>query len=190
MTNNSEKIKTMTITALLCAIGIVIPMYAPGIRLEPASFTLASHVAVFIAMFISPPVAIFVAGVTTFGFFIAGFPIVIVLRALTHMIFASVGAYVLKRNGNILLTVKKSGLFAFLISLLHAISEVIIVSLFYWGSGMTTNWYDKGYLVAVIGLVGLGTLIHSMIDFSIAVIVWKPLQHVISIRANAKIRAH
>ena len=37
------KLQTMVVAALLCAIGIVIPMFAPKIVLEPASFTLASH---------------------------------------------------------------------------------------------------------------------------------------------------
>jgi niacin transporter len=79
--------------------------------------------------------------------------------------------------------------FAILISVVHAVAEVIVVSFYYWGSSMTSAYYEKGYLLAVIGLVGVGTIIHSMIDFSIAVFVWKPLQYVISIPANAKIRA-
>ncbi|MDF2943494.1 MAG: hypothetical protein K0S01_2352 [Herbinix sp.] len=189
MTNQTNKIKTMCTAALLCAVGIVIPMFSPfKIMLEPASYTLASHVAIFIAMFISPPVAVTVALVTSFGFFIGGFPLVIVLRALTHIIFATLGAYILKKNNNILLSMKSMATFAFVISVVHAIAEVTVVSFYYWG-GMTTAYYAKGYLFTVIGLVGVGTIIHSLIDFAIAVIVWKPLQHVISIPANAKIRA-
>ena len=89
--------KTMVIAGLLCAVGIVIPMFSPiKVVLEPASFTLASHVAVFIAMFISPAVAVCVALGTTLGFFIGGFPIVVVMRALTHVIFAYFGAVYLK----------------------------------------------------------------------------------------------
>jgi niacin transporter len=58
--NNNNKVKTMTIAALLSAIGIIIPMFSPiKLVIEPASFTFASHVPIFIAMFISPVVAIF-----------------------------------------------------------------------------------------------------------------------------------
>lgn len=189
MTNNiTNKVKSMVIAALLCTIGIIIPMFAPKIVLEPASYTLASHVPIFIAMFISPPIAVAVGLITSFGFFIAGFPLVVVLRALTHLIFAAFGAFLLKKNNNILLSMKSMVPFAILISVIHAIAEVIVVSYYYWGSGMTSAYYEKGYLLTVIGLVGVGTVIHSLIDFSIAVFVWKPLQHVISIPANARVR--
>lgn len=181
------KIKTMTIAGLLCAVGIIIPMVMPRISMEPASFTLASHVPVFIAMFISPLVSIFVAVLTTFGFLISGTPIVIVLRALTHVVFALTGALILKKNNDILLSLKSSVLFSFVISLIHAIAEVVVVTIFYWG-GTLASYEEKGYLISVIGLVGIGTLIHSMIDFGIAVYVWKPLQHIITIPANAKVR--
>ncbi len=43
----------LALTGMLIAVGIVIPLFSPvKIILEPASFTLASHVAIFIAMFI------------------------------------------------------------------------------------------------------------------------------------------
>jgi niacin transporter len=188
MTNQDNKVKIMVIAALLSAIGIIIPMFAPKIILEPASFTLASHVPVMIAMFISPFVAISVALITSLGFLLAGFPMVVVLRALTHIIFASFGAYMLKKNGYLLQSPKTAIPFGLLISFVHAMAEVVIVSVYYWGGSMTA-YESKGYLLSVIGLVGLGTIIHSMIDFSIATLVWKPLQIVISIPANAKIRA-
>ena len=48
----------LALAGMLIAIGIVIPMFSPiKIIIEPASFTLASHVPVFIAMFISPMMA-------------------------------------------------------------------------------------------------------------------------------------
>lgn len=189
MTNkNLDKVKLMTTSALLSALGILIPMTFPSIRLEPASFTLASHVPVFLAMFISPPVAAFVAIVTTLGFFVAGFHPVIVLRALTHLIFALTGACILKRRNNLLTSFKNTALFSFIISLIHGAAEVAVVTYFYWASGMSADYYEKGYFISVFLLVGIGTLIHSMIDFSIAVIVWKPLQHIISVPTSVKIK--
>lgn len=189
MTNqNKNKVKIMTISALLCALGILIPMTFPGIRLEPASFTLASHVPVIIAMFISPMVAAFVASVSTIGFLIAGFPIVIVLRALTHLIFSIIGAFILKKNSHLLQSFKSTALFAVFISIIHAVAEVAVVTYFFQINGMPIGFYEKGYLISVVLLVGVGTFIHSLLDFSIAVFVWKPLQQVISIPANAKIK--
>lgn len=182
MTTN--KVKTMVIAALLCAIGIIIPQYSPiRIVIEPASFTLGSHIAVFIAMFISPAVAVSVALVTSLGFLIAGFLPVIVLRALSHVIFAAIGALILKKNQKILLSIKTMIPFALLIAVIHAVAEVIVSSIFYFNGNVT-----KSYLISVIGLVGLGTIVHSLVDFSIAVLIWKPLQYVVSIPVNAKVR--
>ncbi|NLZ81074.1 MAG: hypothetical protein GX913_04640 [Clostridiales bacterium] len=187
MKRENDKLQTMVIAALLSAIGIIIPMFAPKFLLEPASFTLASHVPVFIAIFISPLTAISVALITTIGFLFGGYPIVIVLRALTHVVFATVASFVLKKYGTILLSTKSSLLFNFLIGILHAVCEVIVVTFFYLGSGMTSAYYEKGYILSVVVLVGIGTVIHSMIDYTIAVFVWKPLQYVITIPVNAKI---
>ncbi len=189
MTNiNKDKVKIMTISALLCALGVLIPLSFPSIRLEPASFTLASHVPVIIAMFISPTVAAFVASVSTLGFLISGFPIVVVLRALTHLIFSLIGAFILKKNSHMLHSFKSTSLFAIFISLIHGAAEVAVVAYFYWVSGISSNYYEKGFLISVVLLVGVGTFLHSLVDFSIAVFVWKPLQQVISIPANAKIK--
>lgn len=188
MTYNHNKVKIMTTSALLCALGIMIPMAFPSIRFGPASYTLTSHVPVIIAMFISPTVAAFVAVVTTIGFLIAGFLPVIVLRAATHLIFALIGSFILKKNSKSLQSVKNTALFSSFISLIHGAAEVAAVTYFYWINGMTDALVGKEYLVTVLLYVGVGTFIHSMVDFSISVFVWKPLQHIISIPANAKIK--
>lgn len=178
----NRNVKIMTIAGLLSALGIIIPMFAPKIPIPPASYTLASHVPIFIAMFISPPIAIFVSLITTFGFFISGWPIAIVFRALTHIIFATAGAYVLKKNSAILREPMKTGVFAVLISFLHAAAEVIVITYlyFYQGEELSTLFYEKGFLITVVGLVGLGGFIHSLIDFTIALYVWKPLKQIVA----------
>jgi niacin transporter len=183
--NQTKKIITMCIAAMLSAIGIIIPMFSPfKIIIEPASFTLASHVPIFIAMFISPLTAVFVAVITAFGFLMAGvFPPVVVFRALTHIIFALVGAYILKKNNNILLSLKTAIPFVLGISLIHAVFEVIVSSIFYFTGQSTAS-----YVVVVLGLVGAGTVVHSTFDFILASLIWVPLQHVINIPVNAKIR--
>ena len=93
---NTVRIQRMCVAALLCAIAILIPMISPvKIQLGPMSFTLGSHVAIFIAMFISPAVALTVELGATLGFLLAGFPPVVVLRALSQVVFVAIGAFLL-----------------------------------------------------------------------------------------------
>ena len=65
----SKNINQLVLAGVLCGIGIVVPMLMPKIVIGPMSFTLASHVAIFIAMFISPKLAAVVCLGTTLGFF-------------------------------------------------------------------------------------------------------------------------
>lgn len=182
MTRNS-KLNAMLISALLCSIGIVIPVISPiKITMEPASFTLASHVAIFIAMFISPMTAVFVSLGTSIGFLMAGFPIVVVLRAATHVVFAFAGASILKSYPHILSSFKHSQLYSFIIGLIHALCEVAVVSVFYFGNNMGSGYYSKGFFISVILLVGVGTIVHSMIDFSLAKAIWKPVSRAVKIQ--------
>jgi niacin transporter len=173
----NNHILKITISGLLIAVGIVIPMFSPlKIVLEPASFTLASHVAIFVAVFISPSVAISVCVGTTLGFFLGGFPIIIVLRAASHIIFAAAGSLFLHKFSKGRLTEKKFWGVSACIGLIHAAIEVAVVSAFYITLSVGEAYYEKGWLVSVLLLVGLGTVIHSMIDFKIAHIVVQPLK--------------
>lgn len=169
------KLKQMVVASLLCAISIIIPVFSPfKIIIEPASFTLGSHVAIFIAMFISPFTAISVSLGSALGFFLAGFPIVIVFRAVTHIIFSTLGALYLAKNKDIISSTFKIQLFSFFIGVIHAVCEVSVVTLFYFGN-MSRNSTTNSFLYSVIVLVGFGTLIHSMIDFTIALVIWKTI---------------
>ena len=182
MNINRNNNHSMVISALLCAIGIVIPIISPiKITLEPASFTLASHVAVFVAMFISPATAVFVAAGTAAGFLLAGFPIVIVFRAASHVVFAAIGALYLRKHPDTLKSFKSSQVFSLAIGLLHGISEVIAVMPFYFGNNMATAYYAKGFIVSVVLLVGVGTVVHSMIDFYLAQAIWKPVSKAVKL---------
>ena len=93
-----KNVRFMTLTALLTAIAIFIPIAMPlKLVIPPASYTLGSHVAIFIAMFINPWMAIFVVLGSSYGFFISGaYPLVIVFRALSHILFATLGAFFLQ----------------------------------------------------------------------------------------------
>ncbi len=171
--NRNNKLYQMTISALLCSMGILIPIISPiKITLEPASFTLASHVAIFIAMFISPFTATIVSLGTALGFLIAGFPVVVVMRAATHLIFAFLGAVLLKKYPDIINSLKTTLAFSLVLSILHGVCEVLIVMPFYFNHNMSVLYYDKGFITSVILLVGAGTVVHSMIDFYISKVIW------------------
>lgn len=168
----NTKLQKMTAAAVLIAIGIIIPTFSPlKLVLEPASFTLASHVPIFLAMFISPSVAVAVAIGTTGGFFLGGFPLVIVLRAASHVIFAYFGAVFLRRYPAVLESPVKTQLFSFLLGVVHAGCEVAVSAVFYFGGDMSSAYYAKGFVVAILGLVGIGGIVHSMLDFAIALVV-------------------
>lgn len=172
----NNNLNSMIISALLCAIGIVIPIISPlKITMEPASFTLASHVAIFIAMFVSPSTAAFVAFGTAAGFFMAGFPIVVVLRAASHIVFALAGSMYLKKFPNTMNSFKSSQVYSFVIGIVHGLCEVLTVIPFYFGNSMSSGYYAKGFMISVVLLVGVGTVVHSMIDFYLAQAIWKPV---------------
>lgn len=165
----THAVQKMTTAALLIAIGIIIPMFSPArIVLEPASFTLASHVPIFLSIFISPLVGVAVAAGTTLGFFFGGFPPVVVLRAASHLLFTLVGAVILQKRPQILQSPIKAQVFSLLIGLLHALGELVVVSAFYLGGGMGPAYYAQGFLLSVLLLVGVGTVVHSMVDFALA----------------------
>ncbi|WP_225743973.1 hypothetical protein [Marinilactibacillus sp. Marseille-P9653] len=166
----------LTVSALLTAIAIVIPMVMPvRILIEPASFTLASHVPIFLAMFFSPGIAVAVSIGSAVGFLLASFPIVIVLRALSHVVFAYIGAKILyNRREEILSSPAKSTAFSFGIGILHGGAEMIIVSLFFFGI-LPGTAYTEGFFYVVFLLVGVGTIVHSMVDFLIAQFIWKSM---------------
>ncbi len=178
----NERIYSLVISALLVAIGIIIPMYMPiKVVMEPMSFTLASHVAIMLAMLISPSVALATALGTTFGFFLSGFPLAVVLRALSHVIWALVGSLWLKKHPQTLSKWSSNALFVILIALLHAVCEVVIVLPLYVGT-------DIDFLYVIFGLVGIGTIIHSSVDFVITQIVYKALCKIKPLQSIANVK--
>ena len=155
--NTQKKTQFMTLTALLTAIAILIPLVMPfKIVIPPASYTLGSHVAIFIAMFLSPWMAIFV----------------IVLRAFSHIFFGSLGAFYLQKHPQTLDNKKSSLIFNFVLGLVHAIAEVLACVIFYASTG--TDLKNMFYVLFV--LVGFGTIIHSMVDYYLALAVYKALR--------------
>lgn len=177
----SIRVQRMCIAALLCAVGILIPIISPvKLQLGPMSFTLASHVALFLALFISPAVAGTVAVGTTLGFVLAGFPPVVVLRAGVQIVFVLAGALWLAKRPQTMHSA--GGIFSFglCMNVVHAACEAIVVMVF-WFSGAT---YETGFWNTILGLVAGGTLVHGMIDYYLALLIWTPVQKVARIQAS------
>ncbi|HEM3552418.1 MULTISPECIES: hypothetical protein [Streptococcus] len=169
--SSKNSVKQLSISAILTAFAILIPLMMPiKIIIGPASYTLASHIPLFIAMFISPATAIFVALGSSLGFFLAGFPIVIVFRALTHLFFLTLGAVLVKRFP-ILMDSKRFLLLGIGLNLLHGLGEYIVVMVLTSGEQTSAT-----YWITMFGLVGVGSAIHGLLDFSLAYYFWKMLK--------------
>ncbi len=181
----NTKVLHLATSALLVAIGILIPVVSPvKIPLGPAgSFTLASHVAIFLSMFLSPITAGAVAIGCTLGFLLTT-PLPIVLRALTHLVWAVLGAWWLKKHPDILYKPVQSALFCIITALVHAVLETAICMVLFFGGAMA----DKGGLWLTIFLpVGLVTILHSCVDYAVALLVWRPLRNLKGVRSIASV---
>ena len=170
----SKSTQNLTITGLLTAIGIFIPLIMPfKVVIGPASFTLGSHVPVNMAMFRKPSTAAIVAVGTAIGFMMAGFPIIIVARALTHLVFAALGAFYLQKAPRTLVKTSSRTIFSLIINSIHGLGEVAIVYIL-TATGVTPP--SDGFMYTLIVLIGIGTLIHGMVDFEIAYQITKAIE--------------
>lgn len=169
-----NSVRKLTIAALLIAMGVIIPMIMPKIVIGPASFTLASHVPLFAAMFFSPQIAVAVALGTAFGFLLTA-PFIIALRALSHVIFAIIGSLYLQKHPEIVNNNKKFQWYNVWIGLIHALAELIVVAVVLIGGNQAQTVYEGNFLLFIFGFIGIGGLIHSLIDYNIALFVMRPL---------------
>ncbi len=173
------KTKDMVITALLIAFGIIIPTMFSGLRvyLPPFSATLTAHVPVFVAMFISPVSAIFTSIGTTVGFIFAGLDPAVTARAFSHIIFAVIGAFMIKNNISIILT-------GAVTMILHALFEALVSLLFLsagWSSANGNMFYTAFYIT------GIGTVLHHAVDYIIAIVLVKALSKVKALKKTPKL---
>lgn len=171
-----SKNQFLTMTALLTALAIAIPMVMPlKIVIPPASYTLGGHVAIFLAMFISPLMTVIVILGSTYGFLIAGYPFVIVLRAFSHIVFGTLGAIYLKKAPETLNNPIKKWIFNIVMAIIHALGEVVVCVIFY-----SSTAYPSGNLFYLLFiLVGFGTIIHSIVDFLISDFIFQALKKII-----------
>ncbi len=162
-----NKTKTITLTGLLTALAIIIPMIMPlKVVMPPFTATLASHVPLILAMFISPLSAVVVALGSGIGFLLTPLGPIVAARAALHVVFTFFGAYMIRKNFNFYLVLLVT-------LLLHALSDMAIVY-------VLSSWFNinvigdqaMGYVQYVIGI---GTSIHHVVDYAIAVAIAIPL---------------
>lgn len=159
----TSNIKSITIAGLLTALAIVVPLFMPKLPVpQPFSVTPASHLAVILAMFVNPFTVICTVIGSTIAFFAVLGPVV-AMRAFSHIIFALVGCYLLKKRYNLFLTI-------IVTAVLHALGEIIVVSIFA-GLGMA-----DGTSYFIWGVTGGITVLHHLFDFAISMVVYKALR--------------
>ena len=145
-----KNIKKLTYSALLTALAIIIPLAFGFLKvvIGPFSATLASHVPIFLAMFLGPFAAIMVGIGSALGFLMST-PAVVAARAFMHTFVGLIGAYLLKRGVSF-------GKVVAITAPIHAILEALVVIPF----GFT--------MYKVLVVVGAGTFVHHLVDGVIA----------------------
>ncbi len=140
--------RDITIGALLTAMAILIPVAFRGwlqVYYPPFSATLGAHVPVMLSMIFGPGVAAMVGIGSTLGFLLTMSP-VIAARAAVHIVWAVLGAYLIKSR-------HWSFTWALVVTApIHALGEALVVIPFGF------SLYNAGVVV------GVGTLIHHTID--------------------------
>lgn len=158
-----NKLKKMIYTALLTAMAIIIPLTFgfAKVVIGPFSATLASHVPLFIAMFLGPFSAVFVGLGSALGFLVSSTPVV-AARALMHAFVGLAGAYALQKG----MSFRKMVLFT---AVLHGALEAVAVMPF----GFT--------MYKILVTVGIGSVLHHLADGAIAAVVVRILSKSLNI---------
>lgn len=141
-----NNIRKMVFTALLISLSIVIPLTFGflAIQIGPFTATLASHVPMFLSMFLGPLSSAMVGIGSGLGFFITKGAYV-GARAFMHSIVGACGAYLIKREVSYTKVVIGT-------SFLHGILEALVVIPF----GITFK--------SILITVGLGSVLHHLVD--------------------------
>lgn len=152
--------KDLTIAGLLTALSVIIITFMPSVKVEPFSATLGAHTPIFIAMFLNPVSALLTVLGGTIAFYLKLGPIV-ALRAFSHIFFAMTGLYLYKKKMNIVSV-------CLITMVIHALFETGIV----YASVFMGNGVDNGIWL----VTGVGTMLHHIIDFVIAVLIFETLK--------------
>lgn len=127
----TKPVQQLTLSALLIALSVLIPLVMPRIVIGPASFTLASHVPLFVAMFFFTKNVNGCCFRNIFWLFID--------RAFHHCFACAIASTVCcfrfviftKKRPQIVNHPKKFQLYNLMIAMIHAVAEVIVVAAFF-----------------------------------------------------------
>ncbi len=160
MNKTQQMTREITFAAILTALSIIITQ-SPFKLIIPPYFTLTygCHVPTFIAMFISPWVAVMSIIGSVIGFLISSVPnpVLVAIRAALHLSFAIVGVKMIQKKFNIFLVI-------LITAVLHALAEGIAVYLL-----TPILAVDSKDAPIVAGCIAAsGTFIHHLLDTAIA----------------------
>ena len=143
---SNKKVKKMVFAAVLTAIAIIIPTQFGFLKITigPFTATIASHIPMFLAMLISPEVAIFVGLGSALGFFVTT-PLVVAARAAMHIIVGFIGAKIIEKNKNLKKAIAVT-------APIHGVLEGLIVIPF----GFSVYQF--------VVVVAVGTILHHFVD--------------------------
>lgn len=150
--NRNNKVKELVLASLLTAFAIIIPLQFAFLKviIPPFTATIASHVPMFLAMLISPMVAVVVGIGSALGFVFSGMGPVVVARAATHIIVGLIGAKIIQKDRKFKKAILITGP-------IHGLLEAIVVIPFIG--------FDVYQLLVV---TGVGTFIHHYVDGTIS----------------------
>ncbi|MCY7205376.1 hypothetical protein MK558_10915, partial [Streptococcus gallolyticus subsp. gallolyticus] len=92
-------------------------------------------------------------------------------RAVSHLLFAVVGAILVQKRPSLLEKPLSTFLLALFLNFLHGLAEFIVVLVLTAGTHT-----GAAYVWSLVGLIGFGSLVHGCIDFYIAYYLWKFLR--------------
>lgn len=163
MNSNKMNTKELVISALLVGLSVVIPYLSlPVVPMPEFSVTLFAHLAIIISMFMGVKIAVFAGLGSVLGFYLKGVPIVVVMRAASHLIFLIIGALMIKKMHG-----KKWHLVlvGIITGVIHALAEAIIVAFWFKSSSISNTF-----------LIGVPIfLLHHAFDYTMAVLVYTAL---------------
>ena len=102
--------------------------------------------------------------------------VIIALRAASHICFALLGAVLIRKIPEIIEKPLPSTVFNGGLAFVHALAEVAVVSPSFCRQHFKPEQLADGYVMSVLVLVGVGTFLHSLIDYTVSIMLWKPVR--------------
>lgn len=156
----NKKTKEIVFAAILTAISILITYSPVKLQLPFFTLTLGSHTPTMLAMLISPWVSVMTVIGSCIGFLMtipAPNSVIVVARAITHLMFALIGCKMIKDNKiNIYLVILITGV-------LHALTEGIAVFF------ITPLILPDQAILAATLIALSGTFVHHILDSLITI---------------------